>query len=164
VESLLQGYALLSREIQLKHNLVIVGVKSWSEKSRLRNRAKELGASIILLDSISETDLNKLYAQSRINVLPSFSEGLGMPLIEAWHNGCVSLGSKQTSIEEILNFEDVTFTPESIIEIHEKLYKYLVKDEVWQMEQNRILLEREKHTWEKASLEVKKRLESVMPK
>jgi len=164
VEKLVQSYALLSKEIQSRHNLVIVGIKNSTEKSRLRNIAKELGTSIVLLDSISDSDLTKLYTRSRISVLPSFSEGLGMPVIESWHNGCVSLGSKQTAISEVLSSEDVTFTPESTLEIFEKMHKYLIEDAIWHKEQNRVMLEREKHTWEKVGLEVKKLLNPEMLK
>jgi hypothetical protein len=87
-----------------------------------------------------------------------------MPVIESWHNGCVSLGSKQTAISEVLSSEDVTFTPESTLEIFEKMHKYLIEDAIWHKEQNRVMLEREKHTWEKVGLEVKKLLNPEMLK
>lgn len=146
-QKLIEGYSMLPLSIRLEHNLIILGVSSSAEKQKLRLLAMNLGCNVTLLDFISDQDLAQLYSTCKLNISPSFSEGLGMPILEAWNYGCVSLGSTNTSLSEILNEGSVTFDPKSAISINEILYRYLTNDRIWQNEKNRIEIERVKHSW-----------------
>jgi glycosyltransferase involved in cell wall biosynthesis len=49
----------------------------------------------------TETSLNQLYRQARLFVFPSFAEGFGLPLLEAFAAGCAVAGSNNTCFPEI---------------------------------------------------------------
>ena len=59
------------------------------------------------------------------------------------------LGSKGNAIEEVLGVAGIVFEPYSEDSMSEVINKYLVDDEVWLEEQNRILDRRNLFTWAK---------------
>ncbi len=50
---------------------------------------------------LSDEELGKLYQQAAMFVYPSFEEGFGMPLVEAFYAGCPVITSDQSCLPEI---------------------------------------------------------------
>lgn len=86
-----------------KFNLHLVGL--CPEKNRLAY--KEIAAKTGISDSVvfhglvSNEALISLYSRCHFFLLPSLSEGFGLPMIEAMAYGCVVCAFKNTSIPEI---------------------------------------------------------------
>jgi mannosyltransferase len=57
--------------------------------------------SVIFPGVISNEDLHQYYERAQFLLLPSLSEGFGLPLIEAMAHGCVACAFNNTSIPEI---------------------------------------------------------------
>ena len=53
----------------------------------------------------------QLVSSSRLLVMPSLAEGLGMPILEAWALGTPAIASSTTSLGEIINDPEWTFDP-----------------------------------------------------
>ena len=145
---LIRAYLLLRKEIRKSHPLNILGV-SKGQRSTLTRNLEFSQDEIIFHDYVSEDKLTKFYANTRISIVPSLEEGFGMPILESWEQGTVVLGSKGNAIEEVLGVAGIVFEPYSEDSMSEVINKYLVDDEVWLEEQNRILDRRNLFTWAK---------------
>jgi glycosyltransferase involved in cell wall biosynthesis len=146
----IEAFSRLSRTLQQRHPLHILGV-SRGEQRRLMKNFSDLTPNVIFHGIISHQQLNELYASSRITIVPSFQEGLGMPVLEAWNEGCVVVGSALTAVAEVLSSHSVTFDPYSADDMSKSIMKFLTDDVAWQFEQNRLLDERLKFSWEKTA-------------
>lgn len=151
LRGLIEAYGFLQSELQSLHPLYIAGVSSTSERHALKNFALKHQVKVTLLERISEEELNNFYESTRVTVVPSFEEGFGMPVLEAWNKGAVVIGSSNTAIAEILGSESVQFNPYDTRKIGFQLSKYLADDHAWKIEQERILNRRNTFSWERSS-------------
>jgi glycosyltransferase involved in cell wall biosynthesis len=79
--------------------VVLVGSASWKSKGLLK-RISRSGGKYILLNSVNDTLLSKLYNQCFALVLPSLYEGYGMPVAEARRWGKRILATRIPEIVE----------------------------------------------------------------
>lgn len=63
---------------------------------------------------LSQADLVSLYRQAKILVMPSFYEGFGLPILEAFSSGVPVIASKIASIPEIVGDAGILLNPENI--------------------------------------------------
>ena len=101
VERLLQAFKLIAPDIP--HQLVLAGEPRWRSTAVWR-----LTESLGLQDRIRFTgwvpheDLAILYHLAALFVLPSLSEGFGIPLLEAMASGCPVVTSETGSPHEVV--------------------------------------------------------------
>ena len=70
--------------------------------------------------------INKLYKQSRCLIWPSFTESLGLPIIEAFHNGLDIVAADLDYINDLVQIPDSwLFDPYSADEIANCMENYL---------------------------------------
>jgi len=93
-------------------SLVLAGVDRGVGGS-LRAMAAEGGApgAVVLLGSVSETDLRALYGGALALVYPSFYEGFGLPLVEAMACGTPIVASQAASIPEVVGDAGLLLDP-----------------------------------------------------
>jgi glycosyltransferase involved in cell wall biosynthesis len=63
--------------------------------------------------------------------MPSLAEGLSLPLLDAWANGLVTIGSRGSVAEEIIANEDLLFDPLSSVSISQQIQRYLENPTEW---------------------------------
>lgn len=83
--------------------LVLVGRWGWGVcdfKSALEN-SNYLGGKVVVLDDLSDLELNKLYRGSLFTVYPSYAEGWGIPIGESLAAGKTCVCSDTTSMSEV---------------------------------------------------------------
>jgi glycosyltransferase involved in cell wall biosynthesis len=80
----------------------LVGEGSGSEKQQCLDLAAELGSRVILHGPLEHARLAALMRKAHIFVLPSFSEGLPLVLMEALASGCRLIATSLPGIREIL--------------------------------------------------------------
>lgn len=83
--------------------LLIIGKKGWLYNSTFeRIISSPVNKKIFCPESfISDADLKMFYEHAFATVLPSFYEGFGMPILEAFSNGCDVIASKNSSLPEV---------------------------------------------------------------
>lgn len=111
LERLIAAYKLLPNEIQVEHNLVLVGIRSPGARRRLLNLARGSHGRVIVPPYLESHELDSLYEKSRILVMPSLVEGLSLPILEAWSHGLVAVGSANTVAEELIRDQQLLFDP-----------------------------------------------------
>lgn len=103
VPGLLEAFAILKRERQLPHRLVIAGRAAWLYADVFR-RVRELGieSDVIFTSYVAAADLPALYSGASVFVFASFFEGFGSPPLEAMACGVPVVASKRPAFPEVL--------------------------------------------------------------
>ena len=117
---------LLEAVKNLKIKLIIVGnLKHQQKNFLLRNN--------IMFEnylSISDEEINKVYAKSDILVFPSLYEGFGMPIIEANYVGIPVITSNISPMKEISKNSSLLFNPLKYYDLKNKLILLIKNSEV----------------------------------
>jgi len=97
-----------------KYRLVIVGagdLRTSSKESLIISSAGN--KKIEFLDRVCDEDLVNLYQNASFFIMPSFSEGFGLPVLEAQACGTLVLCSTATSLPEVGGIGCIYFDPSS---------------------------------------------------
>lgn len=109
---LIEAIVLLNKEVDSEIGLKIVSSRNIFTQ-RLQKIINTLNASkyVTLLGSVPDTDLDNLYKNSVGFVFPSFSEGFGLPGIEAMRNNTLVLASDIPVFREVYKDNAMYFNP-----------------------------------------------------
>lgn len=119
LDGLLRAMKLLDREVRAPAHLVLVGdyqcdsfLSCYHELVAL---ADSLGVSrsITFTGFVPDDQLVLLYNAASLLVLPSFSEGFGLPVIEAMACGLPVAVSERSSLPEVVGSAGLLFDPSS---------------------------------------------------
>ncbi|WP_282150309.1 glycosyltransferase family 4 protein [Vibrio diabolicus] len=126
---LLEGYCQFVSENHAAPRLKIVGVSEKSINPFLEfiNKHK-LSDKVEFLGFISNSELKRLYQNSRGFIFASLFEGFGIPLIEAMASATPIACSNTTSLPEVVGNCAHTFNPYSVDEIT-SAFNYLISEE-----------------------------------
>jgi glycosyltransferase involved in cell wall biosynthesis len=99
--ALVRAFDLLTRETDLRPQLVIAGQKGWltEELYELVERSPS-AARILFTGYVTDEELRALYSACRVFVYPSLYEGFGLPPLEAMSCGAPVVASRIPVIEE----------------------------------------------------------------
>jgi O-antigen biosynthesis alpha-1,2-mannosyltransferase len=148
VVRLIEGYSLIKPELRSAHTLTIAGIRSPGSRARLKKIASGLEVEIILPDYITDIELKNIYRASRLLVMPSLVEGLSLPILEAWSNGTVAIGSRGTVAEELIGDSSLLFDPEDPVDIARVMVEYLTHNELWNGAHSNIEAALKRFTWQ----------------
>ena len=83
--------------------LVFVGMMGWSFDELLADLAASnyVNGKIVILQNLSDAELQEAYRRSLFTVFPSFCEGWGLPVAESLAHGKFCIASNRTSIPEV---------------------------------------------------------------
>lgn len=83
--------------------LIIIGQRGWEceQTIDLLERAHKLKNVVVELNGVSDAQLSSLLAHARALLFPSFTEGFGMPLVEALELGVPVIASDIPVFQEI---------------------------------------------------------------
>ncbi len=115
--------------IALKYPLIIAGGAAtkevpdhpWTQDILWLQRQRS--PFLKLLGFVPDEDLTLLYNLATIYCQPSFSEGFGLPLVEAMQSGTPVAYSQESCLPEIMDFSGEFFNPYSQISIKRALKK-----------------------------------------
>ena len=125
-ESLIDAWARLPRTVRHAYQLVVTCRLTDDDRRRWSHRAERLGIDareMIITGYVEDTVLRALYQAASLFVFPSRYEGFGLPVLEAIQCGCPAISSNTSSLPEVLDWPDATFTPtdpESIARLVER--------------------------------------------
>jgi glycosyltransferase involved in cell wall biosynthesis len=147
IERLIEAYSLLPRGIQLEHPLTIVGIRSSGSRRRLLKIGSDSQGNISIPPYLDTESLRQLYRNSRLHVMPSLMEGLSLPILEAWSNNLVSIGSAGTVAQEIIGISWLLFDPLDSGDIATLMNRLLVDAELWNEALDRSKRRSQKFSW-----------------
>ncbi|HBR14479.1 MAG TPA: hypothetical protein DD723_02915 [Candidatus Omnitrophica bacterium] len=102
LENLLHAFDKLRTRNQFKGKLVVIGMKGWmSDGIEGLIRKLELKNHVIFLGYLSDQELRYFYNKAEAFVFPSFYEGFGFPIVEAFACGAPVVTSNVSSCPEV---------------------------------------------------------------
>ena len=129
VDGLIRAFDLLKKESGIRHRLYIVGMKGWMYEDIFRAYEKsEFKKDIIFKGYVEEKELERLYQRASVFVYPSFYEGFGFPIVEAFCAGTPVVTSKTSSCGEIAGDSALLVDPKDHREIASSV-KRLINDQ-----------------------------------
>ncbi len=134
-----------------KLQLVLAGKETYFWK-RLKNEFKGV-EGIIFTGQITDEEMVAVYKNAEAFVMPSFEEGFGLPILEAFVSGCPVVVSKQASLPEVGGDAAIYFDPRNIEDLKIKLLKVLT--DVRQREKmiKKGFIQAKKFSWQKMAEE-----------
>ena len=104
----------------------------WGCYEELVHLGQELGLSdrIHFTGFVTDDDLHLLYNAATLLVLPSISEGFGLPVVEAMACGLPVIASARNSIPEVLGDAGILIDPEAPVEMTEAMTRVLESREL----------------------------------
>ncbi|MDT7604723.1 MAG: hypothetical protein QOF61_2720, partial [Acidobacteriota bacterium] len=99
--TLVRAFAALTRETELRPQLVIAGGRGWLNEELFQLVEREgLTARVHFTGYVSDEDLRALYSSCSLSIYPSLYEGFGLPPLEAMSCGAAVIASRIPVIEE----------------------------------------------------------------
>lgn len=126
IERLVKAFEILKSQ-HPKLQLVLVGKKEQYFEKLERDIVSQSPAKedIIIAGFVSEAQLKWLYENARAYVLPSLSEGFGLPGLEAMAHGCPVVSSNATCLPEVYDDAVIYFDPKNVEDIADKVHDIL---------------------------------------
>lgn len=149
-------------ETRPNYELKIVGKKGWLYDETL-DRIKYSSArnQINYLGFVNDTELESLYVNAYVTVLPSLYEGFGLPVLEALSHGSPVIASNTSSLPEVGGDAVLYCNPDdskTIVEALEKLQDPKLRKSLLMKSNKQI----SKFSWEKCAEETLKIIKSAI--
>ena len=126
LEGLIDAFSLLKSEHpELPHKLVVVGKPGWKYQGILEN-INQNRDNVVYLNYVSDKDRLAILGRSELLVLPSFYEGFGMQILEAFAANVPVATSNISSMPEVAADAAVYFDPKNILEIKNAMLHVLL--------------------------------------
>lgn len=153
IEGLISAYnKLRGTKIFASHQLVIAGKKGWDYKKVFEKVKKNnLTRKVIFTDYISPEDKIRLLNAASCFCFPSFYEGFGLSILEAFQQGTPVVTSNITSMPEVAGDAAVLIDPYSVDELSEALEKVLVNKNLREKLIEKGYAQAKKFSWEKCA-------------
>lgn len=118
LKNLFSALAILKRERRIIGKLRVVGGKGWRH-ANINDLISHygLGDCVDAVGFVSDAELEYLYRNARILVMPSLYEGFGLPIIEAGRYGVPSLCSNISSMPEAAGKAGLLVNPLNPVDI-----------------------------------------------
>ena len=127
---LVEAYAMLRPPLQESYQLVLAG--DGHGRAELAGEVVDRGlrGRVVLPGWIDCADLPGLYSNCTACVLPSLTEGFGLPALEAMACGVPVAASNRSAIPEVLGEAGLLFDPENTADIARALDRLLMNREL----------------------------------
>ncbi len=150
LSTLLRAMARLPGDVRL----VVVGALGWRDDT-LGDVTRDLGLAdrIIFAGWVSDSDLDMLYRRARLLVMPSLSEGFGLPVLEAMSRGTPVVCSNAGSLPEIAADAALLHEPLDDAELAQHIHALWTDDALHAAYARRSLARAQRFSWARAAQE-----------
>jgi len=164
IVGLIKAFEIL-KDKGIKNSLVIVSGNGWKQKSTLREiKNSPYKKDIYILKSVGFEDLTGIYWDASVFVLPSFSEGFGLPVLEALASGVPVATSENSPMKDIAKDAALLFDPQKPESIAEKIQDFLNSELKRESFIKKGLERSREFSWEKAAKETAMVIEKALGK
>ena len=138
----------------LDFQLVIAGGGGWQNDDifQLANEP-DYRDRIVITGQVSKDMLRLLYQTSTAFILPAYSEGFGLPVLEAMASRSPVLCSRAGSLPEVGGDAAVFFPPESTEEMAEAIHKVLSDSSLREEMKEKGVLQARRFSWDRCARE-----------
>jgi len=156
IRSLLEAYAIYTRESRPSYPLVLCGGEGWMEEG-LDDYMDSLGigSKVILTGYTTDEQLAWLYHNCFAFLYPSFYEGFGLPVLEAMSLGAAVVSSNVTSLPEVAGDAALYVNPNRIGDIVRAMTRLGEDPDVRKRLKSAALDQAHQFSWESFALEVR---------
>ena len=154
VDGLIRAFTWLKKKFCIRHKLYLVGMKGWMFENIFKaHKESEFKKDIVFKGHKTGKSLQTLYENASMLVYPSFYEGFGFPIVEAFSYGIPVVTSKTSSCGEIAGDSALLIDPSDYKEIGEAILS-LINDEKLKRDLTKKGLDRAKEfTWTRTAME-----------
>ncbi|MDQ3239372.1 MAG: glycosyltransferase family 4 protein, partial [bacterium] len=153
VEFLINTFELF-RKTHPECLLVLAGKKTYFWDRIVENFSnRNLMTNIVYLGQISEAELAYLYKNAVAFIMPSLSEGFGLPVIEAMSNSCPVLSSNATSLPEVGGDACLYFDPKDSVMLLSQMNEIYINSENRDRCIKAGMVQVKKFSWKKMAVE-----------
>ena len=163
VETLVRAVHLLRKFHEINANLVLIG--AWPDQSyekKIRTLVKELGLEqeVAFKGHVSQEELYRHYAESKIFCLMSWCESFGIPAVEAQAFGIPVISSNCCAIPEVCGDGGVYPDPGDFKTVADQLARLLTDDNAWTQLSEAAIQNADKYRWDFCSQPLMRMFES----
>ena len=161
-KNLILAFASLPKQLRKDYQLLLIGNGAKQVFESLKTLASDAGLAddeVLFLGYVNDEELLNFYNLASLFVFPTFSEGFGLPALEAMSCATPTIGSNTTSIVEVINNQDAFFDPSSINSIATKMKQTLEDKEFSNTLVSKGLLQSKNFSWDITALRALKALE-----
>lgn len=145
---LIKAYAMLTDTKYSNIDLIIAGKLGWLYQNILKAPKRyQVEDRVKFIGRVQDADLPALYTGAELFVLPSITEGFGLPVLEAQASGCPVVTTAVGAPKEIGGEAVVAVNPFSALSIKEGIVKVLQNPRLRQNLIKKGLKNAQKMTW-----------------
>ena len=155
MKNLLKAFVIAGDDLPQNTSLVVSGNETYldPEDKEIINKINEKTQRIFFTGFVSKTELEHLFKNADAFVFPSFSEGFGIPVLEAFYYKKPLLCSNTTSLPEIAGDAALYFDPAKPEEIAAAILEFYKDPSKWESMIDRGLQRLQLFSWEKTAVE-----------
>ena len=148
---------------QTNIKFVVVGEKMyWSEDIKSTYEKMKHKTEVIFTGRLEPDELNKVLGSSIALIFPSFFEGFGIPIIEAFNAEVPVITSNVTSMPEIAGDAAILVDPASVEQIAAAMRKISTDDDFALSQIEKGKLQRKDFSWERTSENLWRSIEKIL--
>lgn len=152
--NVLKALAGLKQNNNFRGQLVIAGMKGWLSGDIGKTiEALKLEKDVIFLGYVTDQELRYLYNMAEVFLFPSFYEGFGFPILEAFCCGAAVVTSNVSSCPEVAGEAALLVNPSSAEAIAEAVHGILTDESLKKSLQEKALNRAQKFSFLKTAQE-----------
>ncbi len=125
LRNLLEAFSFLKKKKKYGGKLVVIGMQGWNEDLSFLIGQLGLKNDVVFTGFLSNQELRHFYNKADVFAFPSFYEGFGFPIVEAFSCGVPVVTSNISSCPEIAGDAALTVDPHSVPEIAQAILRVI---------------------------------------
>jgi glycosyltransferase involved in cell wall biosynthesis len=131
ITGLIKAFSLFRDKHDGRFCLIVAGGKQWWTREMQQSwETSPFREDILFPGKVSDEDLRKLYRAAEALVYPSFFEGFGIPVVEAFESGIPVITSDRSALPEIAGRAALLINPDDPESIAEAMLRIVKNEEL----------------------------------